>query len=57
MDEDEKRPYMLHSEVGKPIKEMRDKKATGNDEVLKLLREESVKIMIQLINNISETRE
>jgi hypothetical protein len=41
--------------VGKSIKEMRDEKATGNDGVpgdfLKLLGEDGLKIMTQLINN------
>ena len=34
MDEDQKGTYILHSEVGKAIKEMRAAKATGNDDVL-----------------------
>jgi hypothetical protein len=41
VDEDQKGPYILQSEVEKAIKEMRDKKATGDDDVpgdvLKLL--------------------
>jgi hypothetical protein len=32
-DEDEKDPYILQSEVEKAIKGMRDKKATGDDDV------------------------
>jgi hypothetical protein len=40
-DKDHKGPHILHSEVEKVIKEMRDKKATGDDDVpveaLKLL--------------------
>jgi hypothetical protein len=42
--------------VEKAIKEMRDKKATGDDDVpgdvLKLLEEDGLRIMTQLINNI-----
>jgi hypothetical protein len=45
----------------KAIKEMRDKKATGDDDVpgdvLKLLGEDGLGIMTQLINNIYETGE
>jgi hypothetical protein len=41
------------------IKEMRDKKATGDDDVpgdvLRLLGEDSLRIVTQLINNIQET--
>jgi hypothetical protein len=41
VDEDNKGPHILPSEVEKAIKEMRDKKATGDDnvpvEALKLL--------------------
>jgi hypothetical protein len=33
VDEDEKGPYILQSEVEKAINEMRDKKATGDDDV------------------------
>jgi hypothetical protein len=33
VDEDHKGPHILRSEVEKAIKEMRDKKATGDDEV------------------------
>jgi len=42
------------------IKKMRDKKATGDDvlgDVLKLLGEDGLRIMTQLINNIYENRE
>jgi hypothetical protein len=45
VDTDEKGPYILQSEVENAIKEMRDRKATGDDdvpgEVLKLLGEGS----------------
>jgi hypothetical protein len=47
--------------VEKAVKEMRDKKATGDDnvplDVLRLLGEDGLKLMIQLINNICETGE
>ena len=33
VDADEKGPYILQSEVEKAIKEMRNKKATGDDDV------------------------
>jgi hypothetical protein len=51
---DEKGIYILHSEVGKAIKEMKDKMATGDDDdddddvsgdVLKLLGEDGPKIV------------
>ena len=46
----------MQSEVEKAIKEMRNKKATGDDDipgdVPKLLGEVSLKIMTKLINNI-----
>jgi len=51
----------LRSEVEKAIKEMRNKKATGDDDVpgdvLKLLGEGGLKIMKKLINTILETGE
>jgi hypothetical protein len=51
----------LQSEVKKAIKEMRNKKATGDDnvpgDVLKLLGEGGLKIMMKLINTIYETGE
>jgi hypothetical protein len=34
VDEDHKGPHILRSEVVKVIKEMRDKKGTGDDDVL-----------------------
>jgi hypothetical protein len=59
VDEDKKGPYILHSEGEKIIKGMRDKKATGDDDVpgdvLKLLGEDGLKLMTQLINNIYVT--
>ena len=61
VDTDEKGPYILQSEVEKAIKEMRNKKATGDDDVLgdvlKLLGEGGMKIMKKLINTIYETGE
>jgi len=57
VDADEEGPYILQSEVEKAIKEMRNKKATGDDnapgDVLKLFGE----IMTKLINTIYETGE
>jgi hypothetical protein len=53
--EDEKGPYTLLREAEKAIKEIRDKKATGDDDVpghvLKLLGEYGLKLMTQLIKN------
>jgi hypothetical protein len=61
VDADEKGPYILQSEVEKAIKEMRNQKATGDDDVpgdvLKLLGEGGLKIMTKLINTIYETGE
>jgi hypothetical protein len=61
VDGDEKGPYILQSEVEIAIKEMRNKKAAGDDDVpgdvLKLLGEGALKIMTKLINTIYETGE
>ena len=61
VDTDEKGPYILQSEVEKSIKEMKNKKVTGDDDVpgdvLKLLGEDGLKIMMKLINTIYETGE
>ena len=61
VDIDEKGPYILQSEVEKAIKELRNKKATGDDDVpgdvLKLLGEGGLKIMKKLINTNYETGE
>jgi hypothetical protein len=61
VDADEEGPCILQSEVGKAIKGMWNKKATGDDDVpgdvLKLLGESSLKIMTKLINTIYETGE
>jgi hypothetical protein len=47
--------------VEKAIKEMRDKTATGNDDVpgdaIKLLGEDSLRLITQLINSIYVTGE
>ena len=49
VDTDEKGPYILQSEVEKAIKEMRNRKATDDDDVpgdvLKLLEEGGLKIL------------
>ena len=59
VDADEKGPYILQSEVEKAIKEMRNKKATGYDDVpgdvLKLMGEGGLKIKTKLINTTYET--
>jgi hypothetical protein len=61
VDEDEKGPYILQSEVEKAINDMRDKKATGDDDVPWdvhiLLGEDGLRLMTQLINNIYVTGE
>jgi len=61
VDADEKGPYILRSEVEKAITEMRNKKATGDDDVpgdvLRLFGEGGLKIITKLINTIYETGE
>jgi hypothetical protein len=61
VDADEKGPYILQSEVEKAMKEMKNKKATRDDDVprdvLKLLGKDGLKIMTKLINTIYETGE
>jgi len=61
VDTDEKGPCILQSEVEKAIKEMRDRKATGDDDVpgdvLKLLGEGGLKILTKLINTVYKTGE
>lgn len=58
VEAEEKGPFIMQSEVKKAIKEMRDKKPTGQDDVhgdmLKLLGEDGLRIMTQL-TNIYET--
>jgi hypothetical protein len=59
VDEDNKGRHILCSEVEKTIKEMRDKKAAGDDvvpvEALKLLRDDGLNVLTQVINNIYES--
>jgi hypothetical protein len=61
VDIDEEGPYILQSKTEKAIKEMRNRKATGDDdvpgEVLKVLGEGSLKILTKLINTIYGTGE
>jgi hypothetical protein len=57
VDTDERGSYILQSEVEKAVKEMRKRKATGNEDVLKFLGEGGLKIMTKLINTIYETAE
>jgi len=61
VDKDEKGPYILQSEVEKAIKEMKNRKTTGDDDVpgdvLKLLGEGGLKILTKLINTLYETGE
>jgi hypothetical protein len=56
VDEDEKCPYILQSELEKAVKEMMDIKATGNDDipgdVLEWLGEDGLNLLTQLINSI-----
>jgi hypothetical protein len=58
-DVDEKGPYIWQSEGRKAIKEIRDKKAKGENgvpgNVIKLLGEDGLRLMTHLINNIHET--
>jgi len=61
VDTDEKGPHILQSEVEKAMKKMRNRKATGGDnipgDVLKLLRKGGLKILIKLRNTIYNTGE
>ena len=58
---DEKGPYILQSEVEKAVKETRDRKATGYDDVpgdvLELLGEDGLIIVTQQINSMCDTGE
>ena len=58
---DEKGSYVLRGEVEKAIKEMRNRKATGDygvpGDVLKVLGEGGLKILTKLSNTIYETGE
>jgi hypothetical protein len=53
---DEKGPYIWHSDVEKSVMKMQNKKAAGDDdvfgEVLRMIGQDDLKIMIQLINKI-----
>jgi len=61
VDTDEKGPYILKSELEEAIREIRNRKSTGDDDVpgdvLKLLGEGGLKILTKLINTIYETGE
>ena len=60
VETEEKVPYILQGEAENPIKEMRNRKATGDDvpgDVLKLLGEGGLKILTKLSNTIYETGE
>ena len=61
VDTDEKGPYVLQSEIEEAIKEMRNRKATGDydvrGDVFKLLGQGCLKILTKLINTIYETGE
>jgi hypothetical protein len=61
VDTDEKGPYILQCEVEKAIKEMRNRKSTGDDDVpgdmLKLLGGGGLKILTALIDTIYEIGE
>jgi hypothetical protein len=56
--DDHKGAHILRSEVEKAIKEMKDKKAIGDDDVLvealRLLEDDGLNLLRQLINNICE---
>jgi hypothetical protein len=59
VDMGEKGPYILQSKMEKAVKTIRNRKATGGDnvpgDVLKLLGESSLKMLTKLINTIYET--
>ena len=61
MHADEKGAYILRGEVKTAIKEMKDKKDTGDDDVaenvLRFLEEDGLKTKTQLINSRYETGE
>jgi hypothetical protein len=58
---DKKSLYILHSVVERATAEMKDNKATGDDDVpgdlVKLFREDSLSTVTQQINNIYKTGE
>jgi hypothetical protein len=57
LDEDDKEPIILKSEIVKAIKDMRRKKTTGDDNIpvdlLKELGDNGLKIMTTLVNKIN----
>ena len=59
VDADEIGPYILHSEMEKSIKEVTDKESIRDDDVprdvLRLLGEDGLRILTQLVNNMHET--
>jgi hypothetical protein len=55
VDAGERGSYMLRSKVERVIKEMGDKNATEDDDVLTLLGEDGLRIVTQLLSNIHET--
>jgi hypothetical protein len=61
VDKDHKDPHILRSEVDKAIKETRDTKVTGDDDVpmeaLKLLGDDGLNLLTQLVNDIYESGE
>jgi hypothetical protein len=61
VDVDKKGSYILQSEVEKAVKEVRDKEATGDDDVpgdvLEVLGKDGVGLLTYLINCIYETGE
>ena len=61
VDADEIGSYIFQSEVKKYVKELRDKKATGSDDVpgdvRKVLGEDGLRLVSQLTDNMYETRE
>jgi hypothetical protein len=61
VDEDHKGPHILCSEVETVIKELRNTRATGDDDVpvdaLKVLGDDSLNLLKQLINNIYKSGE
>jgi hypothetical protein len=61
VEEDHKGPHIIRSEVEKAIKEMREKKATGDNnvpvEALKLLGDDGLNLLTQLVHNIYESGE
>jgi hypothetical protein len=61
VDTNEKGPYILQSEMETAMKEMSNKKATGDDDVpgdvFKLMGKGGLKIMTKEINTIYETAE